>query len=654
MKTNLLEKEWIHTNGIGGYASSTISGANSRRYHGLLVASLNPPTDRRVLVSKIDEQIKLSNDEIIQLGSNQYPNAVYPQGYGFIKEYQIFPYPVFTFEGENFKIQKSIFHKRGSNTVFVEYVNQGKETIEISLNTTFVNRDYHSMSHESDNCNFYKADVDNGQQVIYAYYESIPVYEKISKGKFEENRQWIKNVEYDEERKRGLDYNEDTYSIGSWVINLKPKEKVVLSYSTDENLYSFDPEKVKKEIIAYQKTITSSKNNAFFNDLLLSGDQFVVDRNSTQSKTIIAGYHWFTDWGRDTMISMRGLSIATGRKEESKLILETFLQSLNQGMLPNRFPDNPNDEPEFNTVDATLWLFIVLYEYYEKFKDLELIKTNFKQLTEVIEYHLNGTRYNIHCTPEGFIYAGEGIAQLTWMDARIGDYVVTPRHGCPVEINVLWYNALKIYHHFSILVGQTIDFRIIEIINHFPQNFKNHFFNSSGFLNDLVLPTISVDQSIRPNQIYALSLPFNLLMVEDEKSVFSIVEKYLYTDLGLRTLVENHPDFKPLYGGNIWSRDCAYHQGTVWPFIFGEFWTAKYNISSEEDKENVKKEFVKAVQTLKNHFYNENGLYSISEIFDGKDPKPNLGRGTMQQAWSVSNIIKVMIDFELTGNEIEI
>jgi predicted glycogen debranching enzyme len=654
MEKDFLEKEWIHTNGIGGYASSTISGSNSRRYHGLLVASLNPPTDRRVLVNKIDEQIKLSSGEIILLGSNQYPNAVYPQGYSFIKEYKIFPYPVFTLEGEGFKIQKSIFHKRESNSVFIEYVNQGKETIEISLNTTFVNRDYHSMFHENESCNFYKAEVENGQHVIYAYYDSIPVYEKISKGKFEENRQWIKNVEYEEERKRGLDFNEDTYSIGSWIVSLKPKEKVVLSYSTDKNLYSFDPEKVKKEIVAYQKTITSTKNNTFFNDLLLSGDQFVVARNSTQSKTIIAGYHWFSDWGRDTMIAMRGLSIATGRQEEAKQILETFLKSLNQGMLPNRFPDNPNEEPEFNTVDATLWMFIVLYEYYEKFKDLELVKTNFNQLTEVIEYHLNGTRYNIHCTPEGFIYAGEGIAQLTWMDARIGDYVVTPRHGCPVEINVLWYNALKIYKQFSTLVNQSIDARITEIINHFSDNFKNYFLNSKGFLNDIVLPNISEDQSIRPNQIYALSLPFNILSAEDEKLVFKTVEEHLYTDLGLRTLAENHPDFKPFYEGGIWSRDGAYHQGTVWPFIFGEFWTAKYNISNAKEKEEVKKEFVKEVQTLKNHFYNENGLYAISEIFDGKNPKPNLGRGTMQQAWSVSNIIKVMIDFDLTGNKIEI
>ncbi len=650
MVYNFLEKEWIHTNGTGGYASASVSGANTRRYHGLLVATLNPPTGRNVLISKIDEEILLPSGIVHRLGTNQYPNAIYPEGYQYIKGYTIFPYPSFAFQNEDFNLTKSIYLKRLSNTVFVEYVNQGSDQIQLSLKPQFVHRDYHGFFQENPYFDFFQTDSGDDWQVIYAYNGAVPLYQKITKGVFSAHREWIKNVEYEEEKKRGLDFHEDYYALGSWTVSLQAGEKVVLMFSTDREMYSYDPEEVKKEILAHQKMLTSPENSQFFNDLLLSGDQFVVKRESTQSHTLMAGYHWFTDWGRDTMIAMRGITIATGNQEISRSILQTFFQYLNQGMLPNRFPDNPNDEPEYNTVDATLWLFIVMYEYYRKFEDLDFIRDHFERFAEIIQFHLDGTRYNIHTTREGFLYAGEGLSQLTWMDVRIGEYVVTPRHGCPVEVNALWYNALRIYQYFSQKLSRSVPERIIRIIDEFPMQFRKYFFNHQGYLNDVVNPEEFADDSIRPNQIYTLSLPFTLLDEKDSKSVMETVEQHLFTPLGLRTLNMENYHFKSNYTGGVWDRDTAYHQGTVWPFLWNEYWIAKMKLAT--DTEKVKQDYLVAIESLKFHFYTENCLYGISEVFDGKNPQPHLGKGTVQQAWSLSGLIKSLVDFGLTGKAV--
>ena len=377
--------------------------------------------------------------------------------------------------------------------------------------------------------------------------------------------------------------------------------------------------------------------DTFFNDLSIAAEQVIVKRASTDSYTILAGYHWFTDWGRDTMIAMRGLCIATGKKAISESILATFFNYVKHGMLPNRFPDN-GEEVEYNTVDATLWLFTALYEYYQQFEDTAFVQQCFDQLTDILEWHFKGTRYNIHLTKEGFLYAGEAGVQLTWMDAKVNNFVVTPRQGCPVEIQALWYNALKTYTYFGELLKKEntpILQTAQQVSKKLKKNFVTYFFNEQGYLNDVVIPNKLSDTDIRPNQVYVLSLPFALLPKTKEKSVLKCIQQYLFTPYGLRTLNIQHPDFKPVYKGDQWHRDTSYHQGTVWPFMLGDYYLAYLKAHNYSAK--AKKEIRQYIAPLKQHFYQEDGIHAISEIFDGETP--SAGRGTIQQAWSLSALL---------------
>jgi predicted glycogen debranching enzyme len=295
---------------------------------------------------------------------------------------------------------------------------------------------------------------------------------------------------------------------------------------------------------------------------------------------------------------------------------------------------------DYNTIDATLWLFVTLYEYQQTFDDIEFIKTVLPHLKNIIEEHEIGTRYNIHVTEDGLLYGGEDGQQLTWMDARVDGFVVTPRIGCPVEINMLWYNALKIYQHLNTLCNEDVDDNIAKLIVKFEHSFEQFFLNDDGYLNDVVVPNQSADASIRPNQIYAVSLPFSPLSNEQKWKVLEVVQENLLTDVGLRTLDINHADFKPVYEGNSWDRDNAYHQGTVWPFLWGE-WALAY-LAQHGFNATTCLYVWNASKKLQHHFYNEGCLNSIAEIFDGLEP--NIGKGCVQQAWSVSMLLKVFLD----------
>lgn len=635
----LADKEWLVTNGIGGYASSTISGANSRRYHGLLVASFNPPTDRRVLVSKVEENV-IVNQNYISISTNSYPGVIHPQGYKMLESFERKPLPRATFNADDFKIVKTIFMVNGSNTTVIEYENEGGNPIRLELNPLFVYRDYHSTFHENDYFDFYTEKLEERRLKIFAHYGAEPFYMDFSKGNFQSQPAWFKNFEYDKEKARGLDFEEDAKSIGKIMVGLAAGEKAYLIFTTNPEILKQSPIELKNKELARLQNLEPEIKDEFLRDLTVAGNQFLVRRKSTNSYSLIAGYHWFTDWGRDTMIAMRGLTIAAGKQEESKSILRTFLKSLDRGMLPNRFPDQ-GEAPEYNTFDATMWLFVILFEYFEQFGDLEFIKEVFPSLTEILEAHINGTRYNIHATPEGLLFGGEGLVQLTWMDAKVGDYVVTPRQGCPVEINALWYNALEIYALFANEIGYSGK-TYVDLAEKAKDSFRKFFINDKGYLNDVVLPDGYVDDSIRPNQIYAISLPFNLLTNQEAKSVLSIVDQYLYTDLGLRSLNTEHPDFKPTYGGDQWQRDTAYHQGTVWAFLWGEYALAYLKTHNYSAK--ARKEIQSRMAALKHHFYEDNCLHGISEIFDGLNPAS--GRGCVQQAWSVGMLMKVLLELQ--------
>jgi predicted glycogen debranching enzyme len=630
---SLSGKEYLLTNGIGGYFSSTFSGANTRRYHGLLVASFNPPTERKVLVSKIEEKIICDGNEY-ELSANQYPGAIHPQGFQYIADYGVKHNQAHVvFELENFRLQKVLSVADGENTSMIEYTNLSDAAIELQLNPLLVYKDYHSLFNEAEQFDFYTEQPDKKSLKIFAEYGAMPVFIKISKGDWQVENKWYKNFQHTIEKERGFHYEEDAVSVGTATVKLNTGDEVLITFSTAENCS-------QKKTVYDKELFTQDKNfPSFIKALEESSRQFVVHRESTGGSTIIAGYHWFTDWGRDTMIALRGIGIATMRQEEAKSILQTFFQYLDKGMLPNRFPDN-NEELEYNTVDATLWLFVTLYEYQLAFNDTAFIKSVLPSLKNIIDEHVNGTRYNIKITDEGLLYAGEDGVQLTWMDAKVNGYVVTPRIGCAVEINLLWYNALNIYQQFNKSASKETDTVIVNLITKFEQSFPVYFINKAGYLNDVVVPGISTDASIRPNQIYAASLPFSPLDKEQKGKLLEVVEKNLLTDFGLRTLDIKHPDFKPLYKGDSWERDNAYHQGTVWPFLWGE-WALAYLKHHGFDSLDCLYIW-NASKKLQRHFYNEGCLNAIAEIFDGLEP--NTGKGCVQQAWSISMLLRVFLD----------
>ena len=529
----------------------------------------------------------------------------------------------------------------GRNTTVVEYTNEGEEALLLELTPLLVCRDYHHLFHEDKQWTFKTRNLEERFIEIKPGGKDPTIFLRFTAGIFYPEPHWYKNFQYAKENERGLDFSEDAMSVGKVSCMLAPGESTALIFSTSQQDTEGDPIEWKAEELQRLKDLTPKKKNKFIKDLVISGDQFLVRRGSTEKYTLIAGYHWFTDWGRDTMIAMRGLIIATGKKEMAKSIFNTFLQYLDGGMIPNRFPDQ-GEKPEYNTMDASLWLFVTLYEYYQQFEDLKYIREVFNQLTQIIDAHFAGTRYDIHVTAEGLLYGGQPGTQLTWMDAKVGDHVVTPRIGCPVEINALWFNALSVYVYFGNLLGHPVS-SYASKLKALKGAFRDQFINDKGYLNDVVIPGQKPDATIRPNQIYAISLPFTPLTISEGKRVLAVITDHLYTDHGLRSLTPFHPDFKPVYTGDQWHRDHAYHQGTIWAFLWGEYALArlhlhKYSVESRE--------WVKAhAKKLEAHFYKEDGLYAISENFDGDHPGP--GKGCIQQAWSVGMTLMALIQADI-------
>ena len=640
-----IRKEWLYTNGLGGYASSTIIGMNSRKYHGLLVAAFNPPTDRKVLVAKVEETV-ITDDKAYSLSTNQYPNTFYPDGFKNQTNFDRKPFPIFRFKINDLSIEKTVFMAQNTNTTVVEYKNTSSQKLKIRLNPLYSDRDFHGLFFESPEYNFH-TEKNGNIHTIYPKHGAHPIHFKFSGGNFIDDKQWFKNIEYAIEQYRGMDFAEDACSTGYLDTELEAGENVFLLFTTDEEYVGHDPVELKAREEKYNLSICRQEvKDEFVRDLLCAGEQFIVHRKSTDSHSIIAGYHWFSDWSRDTMIAVLGLCIATGKKEVARSIIKTFVSYLDKGMLPNRFPDHASEAPEYNTVDGTLWLFVTIYEYYQKFKGKEFIKSLYPQLKEILQFHLEGTRYGIHMLENGLLYAGAENTQLTWMDARIGDYVVTPRDGCPVEVNALWYNALMVFDFVSDELGEK-NTVTPGLASQVKKTFKKEFLNDKGYLNDLIKCGEAPDQSIRPNQVYAVSLPFSLLNTKEAKSVVSNVKKHLLTRYGLRSLNRQSNDYTGTYQGNQWSRDTAYHQGTVWPFLLGEYYLALLKTNNYSKK--AKSEIEKHILGLKTHFYQEGCILGISEIFDGTKPKE--GKGCFQQAWSIAQLIRVIFTAGLFQND---
>jgi len=631
----LAGREWLVTNGLGGYAASSLCGANTSRYHGLLIAAINPPVDRKMMVSKVEEILQIDG-KAYPLSVNQYPDTHYPKGFQHLLRFVREPLPQFFYEVENLPFSKTLFMKQGSNSTILEYKNHSSQSLKLWLNPLYSYRDFHKINSENSG-QTYTFTQHHNTLTIEAEPGAEPLYFRFTAGTFTESRTWNKQLQYEVDKQRGTEFSEDYYSLGFLEVELPADSSCFLIFSLDSDCLAYHPAALRDaELRRLSDLNAGSAGPGFFRDLLRSGDQFLVTRASTKSFSIVAGYYWFSDWGRDTMIALRGLCIAQGKMEAAKSVILTFLTYLKDGLLPNRFPDYEGEEAEYNTADASLWLFVALYEYHLKFQDQAFIDSVLPGLQKILDQHIAGTRHQIKVQEDGLLHCGHSNIQVTWMDAKLGEQIFTSRHGLAVEINALWYNALCIYEKLSERVGHSSQKKYADLARLVRQNFNSVFWNDQEYLNDVVLEG-QADSAIRPNQIYALSLPFRLLSLEKEKKVLKCVEEHLLTPYGLRTLSPNHASFKEKYEGGWYERDAAYHQGTVWPFLLSEFFLAALRV--QPGKYSVTK-IKSLLLPLEDHFYNHNCVHGISEVFDGGAPKQ--GKGCVQQAWSVANLILLL------------
>ncbi|MGI8641646.1 MAG: amylo-alpha-1,6-glucosidase [Pyrinomonadaceae bacterium] len=642
-------REWLETNGIGGFASATVSGVNTRRYHGLLIAATAPPLGRLVLLSKFKETLTINGNKY-ELSSNQYPNTIYPEGYQHLKNFRLAPFPIWTFEVEGIEIEKKIFMLYGQNTVVCQWsvvggqwsdkkqrtTDEGQRTnnkIELELKPLLAFRDYHHLRREDKDFNENFAVSDN-QVSVQPYNEMPELFFTHNAQAVEKTGFWYRDFEYAVEKERGFDFQEDLFQPFGLKFDLSETATVIIS--TEPQKIS-DAEGFEKEEIERRASLikTAAAKGDFTEQLVLAADQFIVSRGA--GKTIIAGYHWFSDWGRDTMIALNGLTLATNRCSIAKSILLEFSGHISEGMLPNRFPD-AGDEAEYNTVDATLWYFEAVRAYVEKTGDYDFVRVNiYEKLINIILWHLQGTRYNIHVCEDGLLYAGEKGTQLTWMDAKAGDIVFTPRTGKPVEIQALWYNALCVIADFAEKFGDEKDRgKYLEMAEKARQSFNDVFWNEAEECLFDVIDDENKDSSVRPNQIFAVSLPNTMLSVGRARKIVQKVEDELLTPYGLRSLSVKDSRYCPVYTGSPFERDAAYHEGTVWAWLIGAFVDAyrKVNANGRETENRIDE----ILEGFKIHL-TETGIGQISEIFDGD--APHLPRGCFAQAWSVAEVLRV-------------
>lgn len=634
-----IEKEWLLTNGIGGFASSTIICANTRRYHGLLIASMRPPVERHLVLSKIDETIILDGKKY-DLFSYVTPGYI-NKGFLNLQRVVIDPLPVFVYNIKDVFIKKKICMVHGENTVALNYtIKNGASKASFVLTPLANFRNYHQDSKRQ--YMVFEQKVYESGVLVKPYKLDFDINIFCNSGKYDKFEDcWFYNMEYPVEKERGLHSTEDHYIPGQFKIELQPFEeksidiiatieKRIKEYNTDK---LFNKESKRIEGLCKK----AGYKDEFAKKLVISADNFIVKRQSTGSKSIIAGYPWFADWGRDAMISLPGLTLATKRFDDAKNILYTFSKHVKNGLLPNMFSDE-GKEPAYNNVDSSLWYFEAVYKYLKYTKDYDFIKEHiYKILKDIIRHYKEGTWFNIKMDTDCLIVSGEEKYQLTWMDAKVGDWVVTPRHGKAVEINALWYNALKIMHLLSLQFNEGSE-DYIEMAKKSKDSFLKTFWNDEKkCLYDVVNGKFN-DDSVRPNQIFALSLSFPVLEGEKAKCVLQKVYSNLYTDYGLRTLSQDETSYKGVCTGNQESRDSAYHQGTVWTWLIGHFITAYIRINKNQNSKNIVERFI---NPFKDHI-KDACAGSISEIFDGDEP--HIPRGCFAQAWSVAEVLRAYVE----------
>ncbi|WMW25470.1 amylo-alpha-1,6-glucosidase [Methanolobus sediminis] len=635
-------KEWLITNGLGGYASSTVIGTNTRKYHGLLVASMNPPVERMVLLSSLDEEL-YTEDGVHKLAVHKYPGAVYPNGNEYLKSFSAEPLPKFLYNSGGLIIKKHILMVNGENTTIIKYdiENPGKKKAFLKILPLVNSRSIHHLTKASDIT--FSQEIAENSILIKAAYQQFSL---ISDMLYQTDEHWYYDFEYEMELSRGYPYHEDNFNPGFFELEINNEHCscfVIASAESNENWKNADLHAIDELILREEKRIrdietSNDKDDVFLQKLLIAGDSFIVNRKSTGARSIIAGYHWFGDWGRDTMISLPGLTLVTGRFDDARSILSTFASSCKNGLIPNLFPENPADSPVYNTVDASLWFVHAAGKYLDYTDDLTFIEKLWPTIMDIVNNYRNGTDYGIRMDDDGLI---EHAGQLTWMDAKIGNWEVTPRRGKACEINALWYNALVYAADMGEKLGKdvaglrkTAEITAESFMEKFHNNERNCLYDCiSGYGEDWK------DASIRPNQVFAVSLTHTMLPHEIEKGIVDIINEELLTPYGLRTLSPADSRYIGYYKGNTEERDAAYHTGTVWPWLLGPYITAYARVY--KDKAETKDKLRDLLKGIKRHL-DTVCIGSISEIFDGDNPhEPG---GCISQAWSVAEIMRCYVE----------
>ncbi|MEP7176796.1 MAG: amylo-alpha-1,6-glucosidase [Gemmatimonadales bacterium] len=631
--------EWLEADGLGGFASGTTGGLRTRRYHALLLAATTPPTGRKVLVNGLDAWIARET-EGGHAGAPEYltrqryvPDLVEPAAGAVLESFADEPWPTWTYRLlDGTRIEHELFVPAGMPAVAMRWRTLGRRTsVRLAVRPLFSGRDSHSLHHENPAFRFV-ADVHH-ERIAWEPYGGVPGVEAVTNGSYAPEPQWYRGFQYDEERARGLDYVEDLAAPGVLHWDLADGDATLLLATAG----TLPADTAAGALYTRLRRTERARRGRFASRLLRAGDAYLVRRG--EGKTIVAGYPWFTDWGRDTFLSLRGLCLATGRLTDARSILLEWAGLVSEGMLPNRFVDQ-GDAPEYNTVDASLWYVVAVHEYFQALEreGRKPAARDRQRLVEAVQAilagHVRGTRYGIHLADDGLLASGEPGVQLTWMDAKVGDWVVTPRTGKAVEVQALWLNAVRIASEFTPAYGPIYERGLAAFTERFWHEDEDCLYD----VVDVDHVPGRLDGTVRPNQILAVGgLPYRLVTAEKARRIVDTVEQQLWTPIGLRTLTAGAPGYRASYEGDTLSRDGAYHQGTVWPWLLGPFVEAWVDVrgGGPDIVDEARRRFL---APLLAHLL-QAGVGHVSEIADAD--APHTPRGCPFQAWSVAEALRL-------------
>ncbi len=628
---NALSREWLETNGLGGYASSTIIGANTRRHHGLLVAALEPPGARHVLLSKLEERVVVDGHES-HLSTNLYPGTVFPHGFNVQNEFRLAPWPVFRYAGADFEIEKSVCFVHGENTVVAAYRNRNRTgTLTLAVRPLLAFRDFNKLAKRNAAANVF---VQHREGVLSVQpYAQLPrLFFHVSPCETDIKADWYLRFTYPVDEERGLEHEEDLVSPFELTFRLGGDETVYIAATIEPHATVNAVELLERE---HQRRQQFADRDPVRAALRAAADTFLV-RRGEDGLTITSGYPWYADSGRGAMVALPGLTLTTRRFDEAKRVLVTFAKYCDRGLIPNIFSTG-GEKPTYNSVDASLWFVVAAWKYWKAGNDAGAMRELLPTLREITRCYNEGTRFDIYADADGLISAGGPGSQLTWMDVKLEGYVPTPRHGKAVEINALWFNALLMLAEIEEKIAGDTDAvaPLRKLSDRVATSFvKTFWFAAGGYLYDVVQGN-NRDTSVRPNQIFAVSLPYSPLSAEQQQSVFRVVTEQLLTPYGLRTLSPQHEKYARRYTGTRWQRDAIRHQGTVWSHLIGAYADAFLRVRGND--KGQRRELLELLQPLLKHL-EDTSLGSVSEMFDA-DP-PHYPQGCPSRACSVAELLR--------------